>query len=366
MNNSSKENTGKDVNDDKEIQNLKLLERRRRSKIAMAAFPLLISIVIVLDRMLKLNLFEFLIQRPYVNNILDLVMLSCFLLSGFSFLMIYLQQGFSKINITRASIEEPVYETKDSYLNLESIANVSTDQLAHITKDINELRKKIQIHEDISLNFSEEQKIELANVLKDKVKSETSDQILQELRENVTTSMNIDIRVRDINNLFKTTLYRLRKERCSLSHRGNLNLSIGIVTTISGLLFLGYFVLNRNIKIDDPLLYTSYIVPRLSFVVFIEIFAYFFLKLYKSSLSEIKYFQNEMTNVESKYISFLVASRLKDEKIFTEIIKDLVMTERNYVLEKGQTTVDLEKIKAEKETFSDIVPKILDFANKNK
>jgi len=39
----------------------------------------------------------------------------------------------------------------------------------------------------------------------------------------------------------------------------------------------------------------------------IELFAYFFLKLYKSDLSEIKYFQNELTNVEMRYAAVRLA-----------------------------------------------------------
>lgn len=39
----------------------------------------------------------------------------------------------------------------------------------------------------------------------------------------------------------------------------------------------------------------------------IELFAYFFLSLYRTSLQKIKYFQNELTNIEAKQIALRAA-----------------------------------------------------------
>src|SRR5574339_301622 len=51
---------------------------------------------------------------------------------------------------------------------------------------------------------------------------------------------------------------------------------------------LGYAVFNPPATVAAPEL-LSYFVPRVSLVVLIEVFAYFFLRLYKQSLNEIKY-----------------------------------------------------------------------------
>ena len=95
--------------------------------------------------------------------------------------------------------------------------------------------------------------------------------------------------------------------------------------------------------------------PRLSLVILIELFAYFFLKLYKSSLSEIKYFQNELSNFEAKYVSLRIAIMDKDRGVFDEVIKTLARTERNYILEKGQSTVGLERAKFDQDHFLDAI-----------
>ena len=42
--------------------------------------------------------------------------------------------------------------------------------------------------------------------------------------------------------------------------------------------------------------------------IFIEVFSFFFLKLYKSGLADILYYQNELTNLESKFLALELAS----------------------------------------------------------
>ena len=73
-------------------------------------------------------------------------------------------------------------------------------------------------------------------------------------------------------------------------------------------------------------------------------FAYFFLKFYKANLSEIKYFQNEITT-KSKYLALKVASYIGNEESIKSVITNLFSTERNFILSKGQSTVDLERAK---------------------
>ncbi|MNG20679.1 hypothetical protein D3C84_1049540 [compost metagenome] len=90
--------------------------------------------------------------------------------------------------------------------------------------------------------------------------------------------------------------------------------------------------------------------PRVMLVIFIEMFAYFFLRLYKQGLSEIKYFQNELTNVESKIIALEVCYLNSDSHAMATVIDALSKTERNFVLEKDQTTIEIEKSRLDTET----------------
>lgn len=91
---------------------------------------------------------------------------------------------------------------------------------------------------------------------------------------------------------------------------------------------------------------TQSILTRLSIVVFIEIFAFYYLRLYNRISENIKYYQNEMTNVEMKSLCFyaLRTCEITDEAKNTIII-ELSKTERNFIIDKNKTTVDLERAK---------------------
>jgi len=65
--------------------------------------------------------------------------------------------------------------------------------------------------------------------------------------------------------------------------------------------------------------------------------------LYKNGFDEIKYFQNEITNIEMKVMSLKYAQDFKSEDMIKELAMHLMKTERNFTLEKGQTTVFIEK-----------------------
>ncbi|MEI8616865.1 hypothetical protein P4S63_03450 [Pseudoalteromonas sp. B193] len=86
----------------------------------------------------------------------------------------------------------------------------------------------------------------------------------------------------------------------------------------------------------------------------IEVFAYFFLKLYKQGLSEIKYFQNEITNIESKFLALRLSSKSGQGDCIKEVVANLLTTERNFVLEKGQTTIELEQVRIDQKQRSEL------------
>lgn len=132
-----------------------------------------------------------------------------------------------------------------------------------------------------------------------------------------------------------------------LVRRGNLNLVMGSIATAVGLLFLGYAIFKTPDQVANKSILALYFLPRLSLALLIEVFAYFFLRLYKENIGDIKYFHNEVTNIESKSIALSVATESGDESVKAEVIKVLASTERNFLLNKGQSTVELEREKIE-------------------
>lgn len=76
-----------------------------------------------------------------------------------------------------------------------------------------------------------------------------------------------------------------------------------------------------------------------------EIFAFFFLRLYRTSLVEIKFFQNELTNIELKLIALEAGIARDDKALIETLAANLMATERNFVIKPGETTIDIEREK---------------------
>ncbi|MNE51800.1 hypothetical protein D3C80_1464460 [compost metagenome] len=107
-------------------------------------------------------------------------------------------------------------------------------------------------------------------------------------------------------------------------------------------------------------------IPKTFFVLLIEIFSYFFLNLYKKSLDEIKYYQNEITNLESKYIALRVAKSINNHKMISVVLEELAKTERNFILEKDQTTIEIEKERISSNSTNNTLQTVKDiFKSKN-
>ena len=155
----------------------------------------------------------------------------------------------------------------------------------------------------------------------------------------------------NFNTLYREMVLSLERQISDLGRRANTNLFMGSVTTLVGLVFLGYFVVDVTTSLSADRTATAITFgTRLSLVIFIEVFAYFFLRLYRSSIFEIKYFQNEITNVRSKIIAIELCYRDKRFEVLDQICLDLAKTERNFILRKGETTLSLKQEADEKQS----------------
>lgn len=162
-----------------------------------------------------------------------------------------------------------------------------------------------------------------------------------------------------LHKLHTDMVFRLESEIDRLNRRGGVNLAIGSVIALVGILSLAFF-LYHSPSTSGGLNFFIHHLPKLSFVVVVELFAYFFLRLYKNGFDEIKYFQNEITNIEMKIMSLKYAQDFKSEDIIKELAMHLMKTERNFILEKGQTTVSIEKERLQKLSDSKITSVISD------
>lgn len=108
------------------------------------------------------------------------------------------------------------------------------------------------------------------------------------------------------------------------------------------------------------------LLPNAFFVLLIEIFSYFFLNLYKKSIEEIKFYQNELTNLESKFLALKTAKITNNHKLQCIILEEIVKTERNFILEQGQSTIEIEKEKISSTNSSNVIKAATELLNFNK
>lgn len=99
-------------------------------------------------------------------------------------------------------------------------------------------------------------------------------------------------------------------------------------------------------------------ITRFTFIILLQIISFFFLRLYVSNNSGIKYFANEITNLESKYIAFLMSKESGGDIPVGTLINELARTERNFILVRGERTAfnsDEPRIRDLSESLSSLI-----------
>jgi hypothetical protein len=328
-------------------------ERRKRLYIIAIIIPLIFALFFYL---FKVNL-----VRYYILNVMtvDLLIGTCTMLSVLGLLMFYLQTGFKRFPrvVNSNNINTEISELKIGNLELE-------------LKSITEKLSNLENHGNANpTELTQEKLTELQQLIKSNLINETTEDLMEELKVKVESKINSDNFLYSIQKGFSNTLERLRGEVTTLNFRSNLNLALGIAITGVGIYLLYRFIFTGNLKHDDTLSFILNFVPKLSLVIFIEVFAFFFLSLYKASLAEIKYYQNEMTKIETKYIALVTALELKSADITAEILKELqnnIGFGQNGEI-PGNTEngdVKLQQAKVNADNMVDIMGKVLDVYKK--
>lgn len=168
-------------------------------------------------------------------------------------------------------------------------------------------------------------------------------------------------------NIRKSIISRMGLEIDRLTKRSYLNLSIGGVSFAAGLAIIlssGEWH-ETNSQIQE-------ILPRLSVVALTEIVVIFFLSFYKRNLDDIKYYQNELTNVDFKILSILNLSQnnkkeeAKKEEALVQLYLELAKTERNPSLNPSKENVKAADAEQEQESAVKASLKKIHFSGRKK
>lgn len=144
---------------------------------------------------------------------------------------------------------------------------------------------------------------------------------------------------------------RLEEEIGAQSRRANANLGLGIVAAITGLLFLGWLSMltadelfkgvTQPTNSISGMLYWGSFAAKISLSLAANVFAFFFFTSYRRNLSEVRYFHNELTNIQARFVAVGLTNPEGPADLRKAAIKSLIELERNFVLQKGETTAEL-------------------------
>ncbi|MCP9755144.1 hypothetical protein EGI26_08265 [Lacihabitans sp. CCS-44] len=161
----------------------------------------------------------------------------------------------------------------------------------------------------------------------------------------------------DINTVasfYESTANRIDNEINRQKSLSWLNLFVGLITTFVAILFL-------ILSLPKSLSNLTELLPRVSITLLIEVFSFYFLNLYRRNQDEIKFWNNEKTNLDIKLFALGIAADDEEvgEKTFMQgIVLELLKTERNNILKKEDTTVEIERAKLENLGFENFVNKL--------
>ena len=185
-----------------------------------------------------------------------------------------------------------------------------------------------------------------------RVKEAATDKIVAEWSEKFGRTAILEAHIQQIRAGVRDAVESLEDEIDALRSRANLQMASGSVVSVFGFAVLGFFIYRAGFEIDITHLdgkLVAYVALRISLVIMIELFSYFFLRMYRYSIFEGKYFQNEISNIYMKSAAVEMAFLGTAQKVQEAIINELVKTERNVVLKKGDVTLAQLRDVAERE-----------------
>ncbi|GAA4316729.1 hypothetical protein [Flaviaesturariibacter amylovorans] len=161
---------------------------------------------------------------------------------------------------------------------------------------------------------------------------------------------------------FKTLRDRLLSEMVRLNQRANFTLISGylIASIVIGIIFYSAFNAEAFSEAKNWLEFSFKMIPKVISVVSLLTMFFFFIRTYKGTVLDVKYYQNELTNVDLKFVALRAALQSGDELTKNKIISDLSLIERNTIFSKEFTSNELERLKLENELHKDQVQQVLE------
>jgi hypothetical protein len=146
---------------------------------------------------------------------------------------------------------------------------------------------------------------------------------------------------------------RLRTEIRDQERKATTNLVMGLLTALLGIGFLGWLAYDTSHVFRtardlapavamNPMAYWGQFAAKAALSISANLFSLFFLSTYRRTLTEIRYFQNELTNAEAHLVALFFSEDWGYADTQKKLLLRLSVEERNILLRRGESTADLE------------------------
>jgi hypothetical protein len=237
-------------------------------------------------------------------------------LSGVSLLLLHYLRASSLTDLEVRLSRQELSEQRRALLELQDVISLITAQT--------------QIAERASASvWTDAEREKIVATLSDSVTSTLSNAFLKSVEERYGAAIVSRISQSELRDISDESKRRIRAEIDALTRRSNINLIIGVITTLLAVGLLAYIVLSDTLSSTNLGTVLLHFLPRLSIVIFIETFSFFFLRLYKSGLADIKYYQNELTGIEARQVALQAAIGANVPDYAQPILTEFAKTDRN-------------------------------------
>lgn len=262
------------------------------------------------------------------ERLLRVGLLGTVALTGVAFLANYLGLFANRKALSRSSRTDTNIEPEELYSMMRELRNY----LSH-PRSSNAAPAQINIDADFKAQLVARLTTENQNALKQFVEGE----IFKKAADNNVRQVESQNLARGLESDIDT--YQLTS--ASWQRNANVNLIIGLVCAVAGIgvMWQTLVLVSYDVPKSDWTTNLYHIISRFGLVLIIESVAFFFLKLYREDRAMIRYFRNEITNLESKAAALKAALTFGAATDLTKVIQVLAGTERNFLLKKGDRVI---------------------------
>jgi len=176
---------------------------------------------------------------------------------------------------------------------------------------------------------------QVADQLRHTLSAELGPRMLREIEEKYSTQVRGSASLDELRRRLEGSKARLSAELESLTNRGNLNLVIGVITTLGaiGVLFWmvsGFATATGGAGPAGTIDWQRHLmtfIPRLSVAVFIEVFAFFFLRLYKGTMAEAQLYHRQLNDLAFASAGVELALMSEDRQALAKAAEHLMPNE---------------------------------------